>query len=84
MIKITRRTPSIEANKPMSKYGKGNQTCTFCYNADAIVGVSLTLINGVRGEEDNKCNPEPEISMIDLISKFNRIVKNKIKSTLID
>lgn len=75
---------SIKANKPISIYGKGTQTRTFCYITDAMVGFFLTLIKGLPGEAYNIGNPKPEISMIDLISKISKMVKNKVEYSLIN
>jgi UDP-glucuronate decarboxylase len=54
---------------PLQIYGKGDQTRTFCYITDAIVGFLRVLLDGVPGEPYNIGNPKPEISMIDLVAK---------------
>ncbi len=55
-------------------YGNGNQTRTFCYYTDAIEGVIKVLKNGVCGETYNIGNDKPEISMIDLVKLFRKVV----------
>ncbi len=53
----------IAQGKPLKIYGSGNQTRTFCYIVDAMVGFLRVLVRGVSGEPYNIGNPEPEISM---------------------
>ena len=50
----------IKAKKPLHIYGTGNQTRTFCYITDAIVGFFLVIMNGVPGEAYNIGNPNPK------------------------
>ncbi len=57
----------ILSGKPVSIYGDGNQTRTFCYITDAIVGFLKVLVKGQSGEPYNIGNPSPEISMLGLI-----------------
>jgi len=57
-------------------YGKGNQTRTFCYITDAIIGFLKVLVHGLPGQPYNIGNPKPEISMIDLA----KLIKKKIGS----
>jgi UDP-glucuronate decarboxylase len=57
---------------PLQIYGKGNQTRTFCYITDAIIGFLRVLLDGVPGEPYNIGNPKPEISMIDLVKEVQR------------
>jgi UDP-glucuronate decarboxylase len=59
----------IADNLPLQIYGKGEQTRSFCYVTDAIVGFLKVLLDGVPGEPYNIGNPKPEISMIDLVAK---------------
>lgn len=59
-------------NEPVSVYGNGKQTRTFCYVTDAIRGFFQTLLHGESGEPYNIGNPRPEISvraLVDTISK---------------
>ncbi len=60
--------------QPFHIYGKGDQTRTFCYITDAIVGFMHILFKGVPGEPYNIGNPKPEISMIDLAHKIKAML----------
>lgn len=57
---------AIKAGRPLSIYASGQQTRTYCYLADAIVGFLLALIKGGRGEAYNIGNPNPELSVYQL------------------
>jgi UDP-glucuronate decarboxylase len=71
-------------NKPLQIYGSGNQTRTFCYITDAIRGFLQVLINGEPGEPYNIGNPEPEISMIDLVQMIGKIMNRDIQYDIIE
>ncbi|MBT7487564.1 MAG: NAD-dependent epimerase/dehydratase family protein, partial [Rhodospirillales bacterium] len=43
----------IKAGLPLNVYGSGDQTRTFCYITDAIVGFLLVVLKGVPGEAYN-------------------------------
>ncbi|HEV8591983.1 MAG TPA: NAD-dependent epimerase/dehydratase family protein, partial [Pyrinomonadaceae bacterium] len=72
----------IKGNHPLLVYGSGNQTRTFCYITDAIVGFLLTLLKGVPGEAYNIGNPEPEVSMQQLVECLERVLKRKVPYNL--
>lgn len=55
-------------------YGDGQQTRTFCYITDAIVGFMRVLLKGVPGEPYNIGNPRPEISMTELAEKTRALL----------
>lgn len=59
---------------PLQLYGKGEQTRTFCYITDAIVGFLRVLLDGVPGEPYNIGNPKPEISMLGLVQKVKEVL----------
>ena len=63
----------IKGGLPLHVYGTGNQTRTFCYITDAIVGFLLVVLKGVAGEAYNIGNPEPEISMLDLVKQIETV-----------
>jgi UDP-glucuronate decarboxylase len=70
---------------PLQIYGRGDQTRTFCYITDAVVGFLRVLLDGVPGEPYNIGNPKPEISMIDLIHKVRESCHNpEIEFQIID
>jgi len=62
----------ILAGEPVSVYGTGTQTRTFCYVTDAIRGFLQVLLSGQPGEPYNIGNPTPEISMLDLVKTLQR------------
>jgi len=74
----------IKAGKPLNIYGSGTQTRTFCYITDALTGFLLTILRGVPGEVYNIGNPEPEVSMQDLLATIERAVGRKIESNVIE
>ena len=63
-------------------YGNGNQTRTFCYYKDAIEGIIKVIKNGVYGETYNIGNDYPEISMIDLVKLFSKVINININYAL--
>lgn len=63
----------ILSGEPVTIYGDGNQTRTFCYVTDAIRGFLQVLIKGVPGEPYNIGNPQPEITMRDLFGEIAKI-----------
>jgi UDP-glucuronate decarboxylase len=74
----------IKGGLPLSVYGSGAQTRTFCYIVDALVGFLLTIIRGVPGEAYNIGNPRPEVSMRDLIETIERVLGRKVPYNAIE
>lgn len=74
----------IKAGKPLQVYGTGNQTRTFCYITDAMVGFTLVVLKGVPGEAYNIGNPKPEISMVDLVKRIEKISKHKVAYDVVE
>jgi len=74
----------IKAGTPLLVYGSGVQTRTFCYITDAIVGFLKVILRGVPGEAYNIGNPDPEISMVDLVKRIESIVKKSIKYSIVE
>jgi UDP-glucuronate decarboxylase len=74
----------IKGNLPLSVYGSGVQTRTFCYIVDALVGFLLAIIRGVPGEAYNIGNPEPEVSMKDLIETIEKVLGRKVPYNVIE
>jgi UDP-glucuronate decarboxylase len=74
----------IKGGLPLSVYGSGVQTRTFCYIVDALVGFLLTIIRGVPGEAYNIGNPRPEVSMKDLIETIERVLGRKVSYNAIE
>ncbi len=66
-------------NEPISVYGDGKQTRSFCYVTDQIIGlVKLLLIPGIDGEVVNIGN-ESEITINKLIDKVLHTTKSGSK-----
>ena len=63
----------IAAKKPLMIYGDGQQTRTFCYIVDAMIGFFRVPLKGVPGEVYNIGNPKPEVTMNDLATAFAKI-----------
>ncbi len=74
----------IKGRRPLQVYGSGNQTRTFCYITDAMVGFLLVILKGVPGEAYNIGNPEPEISMKDLVKRIQSVSNSEVKYHLIE
>jgi UDP-glucuronate decarboxylase len=74
----------IKAGKPLNVYGSGNQTRTFCYITDAMVGFTLVILKGVPGEPYNIGNPKPEISMVDLVHRIEKVLGRKVEHNIIE
>jgi UDP-glucuronate decarboxylase len=66
---------SIKAEKPLSIYGQGTQTRTFCYITDAITGFLKVLANEKIGDVYNVGNPSPEVSINQLAEEIAQIIK---------
>ena len=74
----------IKAGKPLNVYGSGDQTRTFCYITDAMVGFLLVVLKGVPGEAYNIGTPEPEISMLDLVGRIQEVRGREVSHTIVD
>jgi UDP-glucuronate decarboxylase len=74
----------IKAGLPLNVYGSGNQTRTFCYITDAMVGFLLVILKGVPGEAYNIGNPTPEISMLDLVHRIETVTGSPVAHNIID
>jgi UDP-glucuronate decarboxylase len=64
---------SLARNEPLQVYGNGNQTRTFCYITDAIVGFVKILIDAEKPDVFNVGNPTPEIGIKDLALLIQQI-----------
>ena len=74
----------IKAGRPLNVYGSGNQTRTFCYITDAMVGFLLVILKGVPGEAYNIGNPTPEISMVDLVGRIQTVLGRAVAHNIIE
>src|SRR5205823_15116306 len=63
-------------SKPLTVYGKGDQTRSFCYISDMVDGLnSLMFTEGMKAEVINLGNPNEKI-----ILEFATIVRDMIQS----
>lgn len=65
--------------KPLPVHDKGNQTRTFCYIADAIVGFLKVLLSKKNGEVYNVGNDNNEINMMKLAITVSDLFKKKVE-----
>ena len=57
-------------NRPLTVYGKGDQTRSFCYVSDLVDGLMRIMFgDGLKGEVFNLGNPE-EYTVLDLANKI--------------
>jgi UDP-glucuronate decarboxylase len=74
----------IKGRKPLSVYGSGAQTRTFCYVADALAGLMLTVLRGTPGEVYNIGNPVPEVSVLDLVRRMEAVLGRTLECNVIE
>ncbi len=74
----------IKGGLPLHVYGTGNQTRTFCYITDAIVGFLRVVLEGVAGEAYNIGNPEPEISVLDLVKRIEKVSSRPVAYNVVE
>ena len=74
----------IKKGLPLQIYGDGSQTRTFCYITDAMFGFFMVILKGIPGESYNIGNSNPEISMIGLVEKIEKVLSKKLVYHLID
>jgi len=74
----------IKIGAPLNIYGTGQQTRTFCYVADAIVGFMLVFLRGVPGEAYNIGNPKPELSVLDLAKRIESVLGHEVEYRVIE
>jgi len=69
----------IQQGNNLNVYGSGNQTRTFCYIEDAMVGFFKAIVNGLPGEAYNIGNDTPEITITDLAYLMTRLDGKALK-----
>ncbi|MBI4184337.1 MAG: NAD-dependent epimerase/dehydratase family protein [Proteobacteria bacterium] len=74
----------IKAGQPLKVYGTGNQTRTYCYITDAMVGFLLVLLRGVPGEAYNIGNPVPEISVVELVGRIEAVLGRPVAHNVVE
>lgn len=63
---------------PLQVYGSGNQTRTYCYVTDAMVGFLKVLLEGKSGEVYNIGNDKPEVSVFGLVNEMEKVLSRKL------
>ena len=74
----------IKGDLPLNVYGSGRQTRTFCYVVDAMVGFFLVVLRGVPGEAYNIGNPRPEVSVMDLVRRMEKVLGRKLSLNVVE
>lgn len=69
---------ALKRNKPLKIYGDGEQTRTFCYITDAIVGMFKVMLLGLPAGAYNIGNPTPEVSMIQLAKTIQEVLAQPV------
>lgn len=72
------------AGLPLSIHGSGNQTRTFCYISDAIIGFFKVLFSSKNGEIYNVGAENPEVNMITLANFVGKASPHPVSVKLID
>lgn len=74
----------IVAGEPLFIYGDGRQTRTFCYVTDAMVGFFSALLQGLPGQVYNIGSPSPEITMLELARRLERVVGKPLEIRMVE
>jgi len=74
----------IKIRAPLNIYGTGQQTRTFCYVTDAILGFMLVFLRGVPGDAYNIGNPKPELSVLDLAKRIETVLGREVDYRVIE
>lgn len=70
--------------EPLRVHGSGNQTRTFCFISDAIVGFFKVLLSRKNGEIYNVGNDQEEINMAKLARLVAELFDSQVKINLVD
>jgi len=74
---VSRFIAQALTNKPITVYGNGAQTRSFCYITDTVTGLMLLTVNEkAKGEAINIGNPE-EITILELAEKIKALTKSR-------
>ena len=74
----------IKGGRPLKVYGSGRQTRTYCYVTDALVGFLLVVLRGVPGEPYNIGADHPEISVIELADRIEKVLGRELPRDIIE
>lgn len=75
---IPRFLTSALKKEPLPVHAGGNQTRTFCYISDAIVGFLKVLLSKKGGEVYNVGNSNDEVNMMTLANVVSELFANKV------
>lgn len=75
---------NIKAGRTLKVYGSGRQTRTYCYVTDALNGFFRVVARGVPGEAYNVGASEPEIGVVDLIKRIEKVLNDSIPHDHVD
>jgi UDP-glucuronate decarboxylase len=75
---ITNFINAIHHNKPITVYGDGQQTRSFCYIDDLVDGLLKMMFSNEVGPI-NLGNPNEEMTILELIKVFENITGDKLK-----
>jgi UDP-glucuronate decarboxylase len=75
---ITNFIKSIQRNEPLSIYGDGNQTRSFCYVDDTIEGI-YKMMNSDEFGPINIGNPHCEFTLNNLVEIFEKIYNKELQ-----
>lgn len=74
----------IVSGERLQVYGTGNQTRTYCYVTDAMIGFTKVVARGVPGEVYNIGNPKPEISVLELVEHIETALGRSVDHDVIE
>jgi UDP-glucuronate decarboxylase len=69
------------ANKPITVYGDGKQTRSFCYVTDTVTGLMLLIVNKKVKEEVVNVGHSQEVTILELATRIKEITKCKSSLT---
>jgi UDP-glucuronate decarboxylase len=78
---VSRFITQALSNKPLTVYGDGRQTRSFCYITDTVTGLLLLLtVNEAKGHVVNIGNPQ-EITILELAQTIKKLANSNSKLT---
>ena len=75
---ITNYIKCILNDKPLTIFGDGTQTRSFCYIDDMVTGL-IKMMNSSKSGPINLGNPNSEFTMISLVKIFEKLVDKELK-----
>lgn len=72
------------SGRKMLVHGKGNQTRTFCYVTDAVIGFLKVLLKGKNGDAYNIGHDQDEMNMMSLAHLVAELITGNAGAQLID